>query len=979
MSIEFRRLLELITERQHNRILRLSFPNDDGPQCEFLCNALEAHEYLSRDFDYTVEVLSDNSSLALKDLQGRLVQVELVQAGGTLRYFSGYVFEFRLKKAGAIAFYEVKLGPWMKYLSLRQDSYIFHNANLQQQATSIFNDYGALARWNVRMAGDDLAMVDAFQYQETDSNYLHRRWEAAGLYYFYDHDEQGHTLNLCDDSTSADPLDGDAVIRYHQHGGAQEEDSISTWTPVRTIVPASVMLGAFDFKAPLPKQVGTPTQNVQGDVQEVEWYEYAGAYGFKDRSDGDRLARLRMEEFEAAGKHFEAVSNNRRVQPGRWFSFIDHTGMAATGAHNDEERNKFLIVEAHHSATNNYLQDSAKRPEYSNRFNCLRKAIPWRPGRGYFSVDTRILAPQTAIVVGPSEQGSIHTDEYGRIRLQFHWDRVGNGAVASSAWVRVSSAWAGAQLGAPAIPRVNSEVIVSWLEGCPDRPIVTGCVHNEQFMPAWDLPTQQALTGMRSRELTPEGGNAERGRSNHLVLDDTSGSIQVQLKSDHEHSQLSLGHITRIEDNAGRKDARGEGFALETGGNGALRAARGLLLSTDGRANAVGGILSRDELIGCLEQALTLAKSLGQGASDRHGGRRDVKPQQALSEAVDALGHGVGNEAGAHGQAAAGQPVIAISAAAGIASVTPKDHTSFAGLNIDTVAGRNQQHYAGQSILSTANKDIEHCALEGDMRHIAAKGKVSVQAQENAIEIIAEQVLNLISNKNSINLTASKEIILQAGGSYIKLGANGIEQGTGGKWQSKASQHVTSGPARLPDSERVWPGHIETNFSSKLVIDRQLHDLLAASGTGKVPYKFIDSEGTLVARGELNEFGVTQRIFHKDLEDLTVMFGEKGPWEMEEEHHDEGCGCGGHHGDDEDDHEPIHGAREEENPTPYLDMQHHPDNDDDDEPLHNDEFVPKGFTVPMPDHGLDDFAAHMLNELVFNDPDIARLIADAEE
>jgi type VI secretion system secreted protein VgrG len=979
MSIDFRHLLDLINGRQHNRILRLSFPNNDGPQCEFLCNALEAHESLSRDFEYTVEVLSDNSALALKDLQGRLIRVELVQASGSLRYFSGYVFEFRLKKAGAIALYEVKLGPWMKYLSLRQDSYIFHNANLQQQATSIFNDYGALARWKVRMAGEDLPMTDAFQFQETDSNYLHRRWEAAGLYYFYDHDEEGHVLNLCDDSTSSDALEGDPVIRYHQHGGALEEDAISTWTPVRNIVPASVSLGAFDFKAPVPRQAGTPTRNIQGNVQEVEWYEYTGGYGFKDRADGDRLARLRMEEFEAAGKHFEAVSNNRRVQPGRWFRFIDHTGLSLFDAGNDDERNKFLIISVHHSATNNYLQDSAKRPEYTNRFTCLRKAIPWRPGRGYFSVDTKILAPQTAIVVGPSEQGSIHTDDYGRIRLQFHWDRVGNGAVASSAWVRVSSAWAGAQLGAPAIPRVNSEVIVSWLDGCPDRPIVTGCIHNEQHMPPWNLPTQQALTGLRSRELTPDGGNADRGRSNHLVLDDTSGRIQVQLKSDHEHSQLSLGHITRIDDNAGRKDARGEGFALETGGNGAVRAARGLLLSTDGRANAVGGTLSRDELIGCLEQALALAKSLGRGASDRHGVDRDVKPQQALSEAVEALGHGVGNEADVHGDAAGGQPVVAISAAAGFASVTPKDHTSFAGVNIDTVAGRNQQHYAGQSILSTANKDIEHCALEGDMRHIAAKGKVSVQAQENAIEIIAEQVLNLISNKNSINITASKEIILHAGGSYIKVGANGIEQGTGGKWESKASQHVTAGPAKLPDSERVWPGHIETKFSSKLVVDRQLHDLLAASGNGKVPYKFIDSEGTLVARGELNEQGVTQRIFHKDLEDLTVMFGEKGPW-TKEEHHDEGCGCGGHHGDDDDhEHEPIHGASSEENSMAYVDMQKHPESEDDDRISHRDEFVPKEFVVPVFDQKLDEFAAQMLNELVFNDPDIARIISEAEE
>ena len=133
--------------------------------------------------------------------------------------------------------------------------------------------------------------------------------------------------------------------------------------------------------------------------------------------------------------------------------------------------------------------------------------------------------------------------------MQFHWDREGNNDERSSAWIRVSSSWAGAELGVSTIPRVGSEVIVQWLNGCPDRPIITGAVVNERNMPPWSMPEQRALTGFRSRELAQETGNSPVGRSNHLILDDTNGQIQAQLKSDHLHSQLSLGFITRIENN----------------------------------------------------------------------------------------------------------------------------------------------------------------------------------------------------------------------------------------------------------------------------------------------------------------------------------------------------------------------------------------------------------------------------------------------
>lgn len=429
MSKTIQRLRDLVDKAQHNRILRLSFPRNDGPSALMLVNQLDAIESLSRDFEFTVEILSDNATLELKALQGKLLCVELVRQDGSLRYFSGYCFTFRLKKAdGAIAFYEARLRPWLKYLSLRTNSYLFNNNSLGEQTSLIFREYGALPDWEWRVAGLDTPMTNACQFGESDHNYLSRRWEAAGLLYSYEHSATAHKLVLTDSSINAAPIDGDVEIPFQRHAGAREEDGIGDWSPTRSIMPASVSLSRFDFKFPVQNfrnTISLPTLNQQGTVRQIESYEYAGAHGFKSMEDGDRLVRLRLEEIEARAKHFDAAGNNRCAMPGRWFCLVDHFDDNDSFEHRGVDQNQFLIIDVHHYATNNYLQQADVRSDYSNRLTCIRKMIPWRPGRSFNSVDTKILAPQTAIVVGPAGPDSIHVDAFGRVRVQFHWDRVG--------------------------------------------------------------------------------------------------------------------------------------------------------------------------------------------------------------------------------------------------------------------------------------------------------------------------------------------------------------------------------------------------------------------------------------------------------------------------------------------------------------------------------------------------------------------------
>lgn len=545
-----RLLHELIHAPQHNRILRLSYPKSDGPREQFLVNRLDAVEALSRDFEFTIELLCISDQVALKEMHGKLLAVELVKSDGTLRYFTGYVFDFRrIRSNGGVTFYEARLGPWLKFLRFRQNSHLFHFKNLNDQAHAIFQNYPGYVNWTRCVIGDDPVMEDACQFQESDFNYLSRRWEEAGYAYWYEHSASGHQLVVSNNTRSALAVDGDGIIRFQAAGGSIEEDAIDTWSAARQMASTSVSVRGFDYLSSWPAGTTLETFNQQGTVPQVESYHYVGTYPSSGAENENRAARRRIEALEAGARYFEGAGNNRLSLPGRSFFLSNHFSHERPGMASKSQQNEFLLLSVCHTATNNYLQ-ADRLPAYRNTFTCTRKAILWRPPLGHNSVVTKIHAPQTAVVVGSSGQPDVFTDKLGRIRVQFNWDREGKNDDASSTWIRTASGWAGAELGTVAIPRAGMEVIVQWLDGDPDRPIVTACVANGRNPPPWNLPGQHALTGLRSRELVPGQGNKANGRGNHLILDDSHQQIQAQLRSDHCQSQLSLGYITRIDSSA---------------------------------------------------------------------------------------------------------------------------------------------------------------------------------------------------------------------------------------------------------------------------------------------------------------------------------------------------------------------------------------------------------------------------------------------
>jgi type VI secretion system secreted protein VgrG len=418
----------------------------------------------------------------------------------------------------------------------------------------------------------------------------------------------------------------------------------------------------------------------------------------------------------------------------------------------------------------------------------VRKDIQWRPGRHYNSEPCTYPGIQTAIVVGP-EGAEIHTDGYGRVKVQFHWDRQGKYDENSSPWLRVMSPGAGREFGNIRLPRVGEEVAVVFLDGNIDHPVILGSLYNYTHMPPWQLPEQRALTGLRSRELGESKGGR---RGNHLVLDDTAGKIQAQLKSDHQCSQLSLGHITRIEDTSGRKDARGEGWELRTDGHGVARAAQGMLITTEARQAGRGPIKDMGETCRRLTAAAEQHQLLGDVAQ-KNGAQEAGDNQAGVAAVLHAQSKEIEGAASGKGTfPELTQPHLVLASPSGIASTTAQSTHIASDLNTAITTGKSVSIAAGDGFFASIRQAFRLFVQKAGMKLIAASGDIDVKALSDSLNLLAK--LNLTQTANRIVISAKEDIVINGGGSYAKFSAGSIELGTSGAFTAHAKTHSFPGP-----------------------------------------------------------------------------------------------------------------------------------------------------------------------------------------
>jgi type VI secretion system secreted protein VgrG len=586
--------------------------------------------------------------------------------------------------------------------------------------------------------------------------------------------------------------DDPQALHFRAESGSLEDDSIRHWRAVRRLGSGSTTLASFDYKNPRVQLGIGHSLNRQGDVTRHEVYEYAGAYAYQGPNDGDALAQRRMEERDHLRQYFEAGGNHRAVQPRRSFRLAGHfSATPKQPARGEEARpsiapRKYLILSVEHTASNNYQAGPGAKSHYENSFVCVRKSIRWRPGRHYHSTPCPDPGPQTAIVVGPPGE-EIHTDHLGRVKIQFHWDRLGQFNQFSSPWIRVMTPIAGQRHGQIGLPRIRQEVAVHFLGGNIDRPIITGPAYNGRCMPPWNLPDQRALTGLRSREL----GGGQRG--NHLLLDDTRGAIQAQLRSDHQSSQLSLGAITRVDDTAGRKDARGEGFELASDAWGVLRAGRGMLISTEARPNAAAHIKDMGETV----RRLAIARELHELQADlaRQHGAQEKQGQQTEVAGVIKMQNDAIQGAGGGDFPELSAPHLILASPAGIETSTSQSTHIASDQHTAITTGKSLAIASGDSLFASIRKTFRLFVHKAGMKMIAAAGDIDMQALSDSINILSK--LNITQTANRITITAKEEVLINGGGSYTKYTADGIEHGTNGGYVNHAATHSFTGPQAL--------------------------------------------------------------------------------------------------------------------------------------------------------------------------------------
>jgi type VI secretion system secreted protein VgrG len=316
-------------DAQHDRLMRLEFPRGDGPEAILLPNRMSAHEEVSRCFRFEVELLSDDARIPLKAMMARMVTISLVREDGSLRYFNGYVTEFRFLRAdGGFAFYHMVLEPWLAFAKLRKDNRLFLGKSVIEITELTFAQYRQ-KDWNPVIVGEYPRMTCANQYDETDYNHLHRRWEELGLHYWYEHRADGHTLWLGDKSTLAQAIDPSGIddsgeIPFRDKAGSLEDDGIREWSAVRCLGSGQTTLASFDYKNPVAQRASAESLNNQGDVFPHEVYENTVSDGFRTYREGEKLAQQRMGERDANTQTFEACGNDRTAQPGRFFKLGDH-------------------------------------------------------------------------------------------------------------------------------------------------------------------------------------------------------------------------------------------------------------------------------------------------------------------------------------------------------------------------------------------------------------------------------------------------------------------------------------------------------------------------------------------------------------------------------------------------------------------------------------------------------------------------------
>jgi len=530
---------------QSNSLLRISTPLGTDA---ILLIGVRGTETISELFIFQLELISPlDAPVDFSNILGQPALIEFDFAPGDTRFFHGIISRFSQgRRDRRFIHYRAELVPLLWILTRREQSRIFQHQTVKQILKTVLD--GIMLKWTTM--GNFAERDYCTQYRETDYEFAKRLMEEEGIYYYFDHSADGHTLILADTPQGHADIPGPKKIAFRE----EEEGSyaVTTWEKSQEIRTGKFTLWDHNFELPhehldAEKEiasdvtVGTVVHKlVVGPTAQLENYSYPGGYadwfdgidrgGAEQAADlqhvfeqNSRLVQIRAQGEAASAVRIHGTSNCGNLTSGHKFSIEEHY---------DADGDYVLLQVTHDIASSgNYASGDPIKMHYSNTFECLPAALTFRPERK--TPRPTVRGTQTAVVVGPAGE-EIFTDKYGRVKVQFHWDRAGKRNADSSCWVRVATIWAGKGWGVIHIPRIGHEVVVDFLEGNPDRPIIIGSVYNADHMPPGELPKEAMVSGLASRSTPKAGPNNFNG----MRANDTKGKEHLTVQAEYDQTSL---------------------------------------------------------------------------------------------------------------------------------------------------------------------------------------------------------------------------------------------------------------------------------------------------------------------------------------------------------------------------------------------------------------------------------------------------------
>jgi len=714
-----------------------------------LLRGFSGQEGISRLSNFDLDLLSHDPDIKFEDIIGKRVTLRVTLGSDKKRYFNGFISRFMQTGSDrGLANYRATMVPWLWFLTRTSDCRIFQKKTIPDIIEQIFKDLG-FTDYKLQLQGSFEPRDYCVQYRETDFNFVSRLMEQYGLLYFFEHEKGKHTLVIANDPSAHQPCPEQKEAKWEAQGsGALAEDVITSWQWEQILRPGKYAVTDYNFETPSTSLDAEMKTTIEvGGNGKFEIYDYPGEYTKKN--EGDTIAKLRMEEEETQYCVVSGTSSCRAFTSGYRFDLKEYV--------RKDMNQSYLLTSLHHAATvgGTYTTTAVGKDEsaYTNSFTCIPHKVPFRPPQS--TPKPIIQGVQTAVVVGKAGE-EIWTDNYGRVKVQFHWDREGKYDENSSCWTRVSQNWAGKQWGAMFLPRIGQEVIVEFVEGDPDRPIITGRVYNAEQMPPYPLPGEQTKSTIKSNSSKGGGG------SNELRFEDKKGGEEIYLHGQKDWTiaiendkNQTVGHDETLSVGNNRTKKVGVDQSEDIGSNKTIHVGANHTETIDAnKTMTVGG--NHTETISGAEAVtvgMAAAHTVALAKALTIGGAYQVTVGAAMNESIGAakaeeIGAVKSVNVGGNSSEKVGANK-SVDAASNISEKAGKDIAMSAGKNVSTSAGDNMSGTAGKDVTIKAGKKM---LLDAGDEITIQTGSARIQMKKNG---------DIVIEGKKISVTASGDIVMK--------------------------------------------------------------------------------------------------------------------------------------------------------------------------------------------------------------------------